>query len=95
MIQFDDIFSTKTKTIGSIIMFILTLVWGAAIAYSQYTSLPSKVNGLERRMCAIEMNQAINETRVTAINDKLDSIDKSVKDTQKDISELKTALIRK
>lgn len=80
--------NTPAARVLAIALFLLLMGWGSAIVYARYSGLPAVVSGLTDDI--ITVKEGLKD-----INASLVRIEKNGNRTQRDIDELKNALISK
>jgi uncharacterized coiled-coil protein SlyX len=78
-----------------LILFEVLVLWSVATVWANMSSLPAKVAQHETRLTTLEFEKATQSEQLKAINNSLTRIETSVGETRRDVSELKTTLIRR
>ena len=76
-------------------LFTALTVWSISTLWATMASLPLRVEQHETRLTTLEFEKATQSEQLKAINNSLTRIETSVGETRRDVSELKTTLIRR
>jgi outer membrane murein-binding lipoprotein Lpp len=67
----------------------------AGSVYAKYVPQMEKISSIDSRVCTLETDRAVSAEQLRNISESLARIESSQNDIRRDVSDLKTSLIRK